>query len=235
MYPVSCGQVVKRALQKACLQGADGLADPSELTDMVNVSLAEWYDLVRLTTWGGQYFRSSAAFTTISGQYSYPLPPTFAAMLSVDIYLSPTWKVCGRPYQEEERNIFTGPALPVGWTYGLPIWYQLQGPNIRFLTNPASTYQVGLNFVPVCPRLMDPSSSFDSIQGWEEWIVIDVARKLLFKDGSLDAFAALGPELERQRERIERAAPERDAGNAEVVHDVVGVDDGAMSGIGGWP
>lgn len=233
-YPVSVQAILTRALQRSNLEGATQFITQTEQIDLLNVSLAEWYDLVRLTTWGGQYFRAPPyTFTTLSNVTSYALPPDFLSLLSVDIFLSSTWKVNGRPFQEEERNVYTGPTIPVGWTYGLPIWYQLQAGNIVFLTNPSSIYQIGLNYVPTAPQFGDPNDTLDCVNGWEEWIVLDIAQKFLLKDGQLDALGAIANMQEKQRIRIVSAVPNRDMGAAEIVHDLVGEDMGFEGGFGG--
>ena len=236
-YPVTLSQLRTRVLQRACLEGASEFLPPAELTDMINQSLTEWYDLVRLTTFGGQYYRASFSFNTVSGHQVYPLPPDFLSLISGDVYISTTWRVCMKPYQEEDRNSLTGPALIVGW-FGPQVWYQLQGGNISFLSSPNASYQVTLNYTPTCPILATPDDSFDSVNGWEEFVVIKAAIKALFKDGQFEAIAALRPDLEEQRQRILQGAPSRDDGEAETVHDLQGSTTVGYgwSGYGeGWP
>lgn len=236
-YPVTLSQLRTRVLQRACLEGAGELLPANELTDMINQSLTEWYDLVRLTTFGGQYYRSEFSFSTVSGQKIYPLPADFLSLISGDVYISTTWKVCMKAYQEEDRNSLTGPALIVGW-FGPQVWYQLQGSGISFLSSPSAEYQVTLNYVPTCPVLLTPNDYFDSINGWEEFVVLKAAIKALVKDGQLETVAALRADVEEQRQRILGAASERDTGIAETVHDLQGSTTMGygFSGFGeGWP
>lgn len=218
-YSVTLSQIVTRAQQRSNLEGATGFITPSEWYDMVNQSVAEWYDMVRLTPFGGQYYRASTQFNTIGNQAGYPLPGNFLAMLSVDWYVSgATLVVDVRPFQEEDRNKFR--FWPIGWLSNTPVFYQLWAGNIQFIPVPQSSFQIQINYVPTAPLLGSPGATLDSIDGWEEWIVLDVAIKALTKDGQTDILPALVQMQQRQESRIRGAAANRIQGAAEVVHDV---------------
>ena len=236
-YPVTLADLRTRILQRGGLEGAGANLTPDELAQMVSQVVSEWYDLVRLTTFGGQYFRQSYNFSTVSGGQSYPLPPDFLSLISGDVYISTTWKVCMKAYQEEDRNSLTGPALIVGW-FGPQLWYQLQGKSIKFLSAPSAAYQVTLNYVPVAPRLNRPNDFIDAINGWEQFIVDVCARRCAIKFGMYDLANALVTDIAAERQRIVDAAGERDAGIAETVHDLQGntTMGYGFSGYGeGWP
>jgi len=236
-YPVSLQQIKIRALQRANLEGSGAFLPERELTDMVNTVIAEWYDIIRLTTFGGQYYRSDYSFNTVNGGQSYPLPIDFLSLISGDVYISTTWKVCMKAFQEEDRNSLTGPALIVGW-FGPQVWYQLQGQFIKFLTSPTAAYQVTLNYVPVAPVLANAGDTIDSINSFDEFIVIKTAIKACIKAGMFDTVNALRVDLEDQRQRLLGAVGERDTGIAETVHDLQGntTMGYGFAGYGeGWP
>jgi hypothetical protein len=222
-YQVSLNTLIQRALQRSNLEGAslgsNPFLSPSELADMVNQSIADWYDMVRLTTWGGQFYRSVFALPggTSPGVSVYPLPGDFLSMISVDVFITPNMVLNARPFQEENRNMFRW--YPVGWLYDQPIFYQVWGNNISFIPSPQSVFTVSLNYVPTAPVLAG-NAQLDGINGWEEWIVLDVAIKALVKDGQLDIIPALEGMREAQAARIRAGAVARDQGAAEVVHDV---------------
>jgi hypothetical protein len=242
-YPVALQEIRNRVMQRANLEGSVQALTPSELTDMINVSLANWYDLVRLTTFAGQYYRKKSTFTVapntgVGGSSTlYPLPYNFLSLLSGDVSTGSGRPWSLRPYQEEERNSLNYPAITTGW-FGPLVWYQLQDTNINFLAVPNSTYTVTLNYTPVAPKLAQPEDSFDSVNGWEEYVVIKSAIKALFKYGRYDGIAALRPDLEEERARIKDVAAERDQGQAEVVHDMLSQTAIGLGFTGsgeGWP
>lgn len=218
-YQVKLAALQARVLQACNLEGAGDFIPPQELTDYINGSIAEWVDEVRGTTWNGTYSRKSYSFNTASNRQTYSLPSDFLALLSVDVFVtqgSPV--ITATAYQEEQRNYFRNyPALS-GWGMLTPVFYQLQGGNISFIPVPQGAYQVTLNYVPTAPILSDPEDYIDSINGWEEFIVLDAAIKCLTKAGELETIPSLERRLERQRARIRAMAPRRDQYAAETVH-----------------
>lgn len=218
-YPVTLGTLSERVLQRANLEGGSPFIKPYELTDLINGSVAEWVDEVRGTTWNGSYTRSSYSFTSVGQQRLYALPQDFLSLISVDISIaggSPV--ITARAYQEEQRNAFLSFPLLGGWGLNQPIWYQVQGPNISFIPTPQGPYTIILNYTPTAPVLAASDDSIDSVNGWEEFIVLDAAIKCLIKAGENETIPVLTQRLESQRQRIRSMAPRRDQQTAERVH-----------------
>ena len=220
-YSVALSVLQSRSLQRSNLEGATDFISTAELTDSINQSIADWYDMVRLTTFGGQMYRSSYPLPggTSNGVSLYAVPADFLSLISVDAVISGgvmTFDV--KPYSEEMRNQFKN--FMGGWIISRPLYYQLQAGNINFVPTPSGSFPVTLNYVPTAPVLSNGSPLLDSINGWDEWIVLDVAVKCLIKDGQLDMIPQLQALQSRQADRIARAAASRDTGHAEVVHDV---------------
>lgn len=224
-YPVSLQTLVQRALQRANLQGATALITPSEAVDMVNASIADWYDHVRLSTWGGQYYRVSQTFATIANQDTYALPANFLALISADGGLTlnqiPPQQVNLVPVPEERRNDFLNPLYvwATGWIINGPVYYLLWANSIVFRPIPDGGYYYQLNYVPAAPTLSRPQDTIDSINSWDEYIVLDVAIKALIKYGQPDLAGFLRAERDRQEARIQAAAPQRDQTAGEGIHE----------------
>jgi hypothetical protein len=226
---------MQKCRQRANLEGATNFITDAELIGEINTSLAEWWDLVRSTTWNGQQFRNRYNFVTtptaIPNPYVspppgsfYPLPSDFAHVISVDIAISSSCVITATQFQEEQRNVFK--FYPVGaWIWNQPVYYQIQGPNIVFIPGPIGNFNIQVNYCPIAPTLARPLDSFDSINSWEEFIVLDVAIKLLIKDGQTDIIPLLQGRLEQQRARIKTLVPKRDMQQSEMVHEAGGSDD----------
>jgi len=226
-YQVTLGTLMERTLQRANLEGASSFIKPYELVDLINGSVAEFVDEVRGTTWNGTYTRSSLSFVTSTNSQLYPLPSDFLSLISVDVFISGSSPVItARPYQEEQRNAFRNMPIMFGWGFARPIYYQVQGENISFIPIPLGTYNVTLNYVPTAPILADSEDTLDSINGWEEFIVLDAAIKCLIKTGSMDMVPQLENRLAAQRQRIRALAPRRDQSGAERVHVIENAGDG---------
>ena len=223
MYQVTVRTIRTRARQKANLEGASQFITDPEWVDMISVSYAEFYDLVRETSFGGQYYRKAYALPggTAANVSLYALPLDFVDLISVDLFLmtTGTQAINVWPYQEEERNRYRW--LPYGNVGVAPFKYQLQGPNISFIPTPQGSTPVTLNYVPIAATLTSDDDAIDSINGWEEWIVLDVAIKALVKDGQMDMIGALEQQKANQAARIASMAPRRDQYANETVHDVV--------------
>ncbi|HJZ02978.1 MAG TPA: hypothetical protein VJ305_19830 [Streptosporangiaceae bacterium] len=230
-YPVSLVTLIQKAKQRTNLEGAGQIIPDSEWTDYINTGLSNWWDEVRGSTWVGQYYRSQYQFQTTASQQEvnfpiqnpppgsyYPLPNDFLAMTSVDIFLSPNLVLSARMFQEEQRNMFRW--YPVGWLFDQPIFYNIWQNNIVFVPAPQSTFSVNINYVPVAPQLFNADDTFDSINGWEEYIVMDAAIKAAMKMGRMDLVPLFQAEMARQTQRIRSMAPRRDMSNPEVVHEI---------------
>jgi hypothetical protein len=217
-YLVSLETLSSRVLQRANLEGASAFIKAQELTDLINGSIAEWVDEVRGTTWNGSYSRSSQTISTVNGTQTYALAAGFLSLISVDVAISGGVVVSARSYQEEERNAFRNLPMLAGWGIAQPIYYQIQGSNISFIPVPSGTFSVTVNYVPTATVLVLPADTIDSINGWEEFIVLDAAIKCVIKAGQNDTVAVLTQRLEQQRARIRSLAPRRDQQFAERVH-----------------
>lgn len=228
-YPVSLETLMLKCRQRSNLEGAEDFITDDELTEEVNTSLAEWHDLVTATTWNGTQVRRRYNFQTTAatapaqyvspppGSY-YPLPQNFLRLISVDIAISANMVVTAQAFQEENRNVFK--YYPVGaWIWNQPIYYQLEDNNIVFIPGPIGIFTVQVNFVPTAPQLNRPTDTFDSINKWEEFIICDVAIKMLMKDGQTDMIQLLTEERERQRARIKALTPKRDQQTSEMIHE----------------
>ncbi len=78
----------------------------------------------------------------------------------------------------------------------------------------------------------DDSSSFDGISGWEDYIIISAAIKAKVKQE--DDVSALASQLLDISQRIDAMAEGRDAGQAQHVSDVLGLQNYGNDGFGGW-
>lgn len=108
------------------------------------------------------------------------------------------------------------------WAVGYPLLYQLQGNSISFIPQPLGSTSVQVNYVPTPPVLVNDNDPFDSINAWDEWIVLDSAIKALTKDGQLDIIALLKAERAEWEQAIRAAIPSRDQTGVEKVHEVFG-------------
>jgi hypothetical protein len=200
--------------QRAQMENSPFVTD-SELTEWINQSIAELYDLLVAARGQEYYLATTASQNTVPGIDTYSLPADFYQLLGVDVTLNASDVVALKPYMFQERNAYKIAGI---WSAGTPIFYRLKAGNISFIPNPTGAYPFVLHYIPVSQRLLLPNDAFDGINGWEEYVVVDAAAKALEKEES-DASSLYKRKAERAKQ-IEGLAPARDAGHPERVTDV---------------
>jgi hypothetical protein len=190
---VTLATLRQKAQQRADMENSTFLS-ASEWNGLISDSASELYDI--LVTVYEDYFQSSYAFTTASGTSSYPLPADFYKLLGLDQQAGTNQSVTCEPFEFAERN-----------------HYQLY--------NAAGT-QFTLYYIPACPVLASDSDTFDGVNGWDEYIVIDAAIKAKVKEES--DISELMAAKSAIMKRIEDSAPNRDAGMGGRVVDVHRID-----------
>lgn len=227
---VTLTQLINSVRLRADMVG-NTFCDDTEITEYINKSIAELYDLLLTTTYADDYFVSSINIT-LTGASTYALTsaiPLFYKLKGVDIQDGAQWRSL-KPFMFTERNRQRNASYA-----GLidQYRYRLVGGNLQFETNsppPSGTIKVW--YVPVATRLASGSDTFDGINAWEEYVIIDAAIKCLMKEES--DVTGLVRMKQAQMERIMAAAPNRDAGEPQRVTDVNQIRDGETYDIFGF-
>jgi hypothetical protein len=191
-------------LRNRCKQESDNVGQ-SFITDaewdtMIRASYQELYGLI-VSAFGNDYFTQSPAsgFTILTDGVNehFALPSDFFKLLAVDIRLSaPNYWVALKPFQMSERNDFgyLGTMIPMA------------GQTLRLL------------YVPRAPLPYQDVDVIDGVNGWEEYIVVDVVIKALVKEES--DVTAFGLRKAGLLERLQGEITNRDAGSPACVADV---------------
>lgn len=168
------------------------LVSDQNLDRYINDSVARVYKML-VAARGQDYYMKDQSFTTDGRNPSqYALNSDFWQLVNVTA-TDGTFRRTLRPFTMKERARWQEYAVPAG----LVVTY---------------------SYVPAPDRLTDPDATFDGIAGWEEWVVLDAAMKMLEKEET-DTSAMANRRAELTRE-IELLAPDRDAGWPERVTDV---------------
>ncbi len=197
----------------------------AELTEYINKSIGELHDLL-VSCYGEDYFSTSVQFTS-TGASSYTLTASpvsitnFYKLRGLDIQDGGRWTSL-KPFMFNERN---RAREYVGLTLSERHRYRLMGGAVVFETNnpPPTGSVLRLWYVPLPATLTNDSDTFDGVNSWEEYVVVDAAIKMLRKEES-DTSLLLRQKAELKL-RIEQMAPNRDAGEPQRVTDVNAIDD----------
>lgn len=177
----------------------------TEINSYINDSLAALYDL--LITHEPSRFRSTADFTISSGIDEYTITSQasdFYRAIGVDVAESSSqtgyWPLYR--FEWEERNDYTFIAEKEDTRY------EIRGGLIRLHPVPTWSGSIRLHYIPTAPSLSDDITTWDSVNKWTEWVVLDCLIKCATKEES-DPSAWMA-----ERARVEQ----RIVANAEVDH-----------------
>lgn len=179
-------------IRTRCLQRADHENDnyitTVEANDMINQSLTGLYDM--LVAASEDYFVSPTPFqiSIASGVSAYALATDFYKIRGVDLQLlgngSGSW-ITIRRFNFNERNRYNYQPIPWNVLGVSQIRYHLTGSKIQFIPFPTTqTGVIRIWYVPACPLLVSDSDTYDGVNGWDEWVVADVAQKIKTKEES---------------------------------------------------
>lgn len=156
----------------------------AELDQLINTSYAELYGLLIRHS----LHRTETVYSiTATGAASYALPTDIFAVLGVFRVDGTATKSYMARHDHRKR--------PDTGVTGTALTYRVIGSSIEFIPVPASgTYEVV--YVPTPTTLADDADTLDGVLGWEEYVVVDCAIKILQKEES-DATS-----LQRERERL---------------------------------
>jgi hypothetical protein len=218
---VTLANLRTRAKQRADMSDSEFIED-AEWLNYINASYAHFYDFLvgKFEDW---YVQDPLSFTIADGESTYSLPSDFYKLLGVDRNISGDDYVALRPFSFMDRNKRRSADIHRG-IYP-HVSYRILGSELRF--NPADqasgTYR--LWYVPKYTDLSADSDTIDGVNGWEEWIVLDVARKALMKEES--DITAVVMELRDLEKRILEMAQNRNVGDTDRIQDVTisGYDD----------
>ena len=177
-----------QARQRADQEFSSFISD-SEANQMINASARELYDL--LTSVYDDYYFTTLNFTVGPSSNTFALPADFYKLRGVDEVVTSQQNVTVLPYEWTERNLYIS---------------LINQRNLR------------LYYIPQMPELVNDTDTFDGINGFEQYIVADVARKMLIKEES-DPSAMMAEKAEL-KQRILGMGQNRNAGDANRIPDV---------------
>lgn len=212
------------AKDRANMEGSDFIADPI-WDSFINASLAELHDLL-VAVYADDYYLNEQDFTTTNGVKSYSLPADFYKVRGVDALLSGTW-VNLHKYNWNKRNQDTTDNQLIFHALS-NLRYRVMGSNLIFSRLPDTNTQCKLWYTPKSVVLVNDTDTFEDINGYLEYVIIDVAIKALVKEES--EVRELMAQKQAMKSRLEAMAANRDANEPESVYDVYDQDDYSYPG-----
>jgi len=187
----------------------------AELLQYINASYSELYDL--MVGKFEDYYTVSSTETIAQGANTITLPTDFYKMRGLDYQLDANNWVLVSKFNFANRNqLNRSTARSVRGVTALQ--YRIVGNTIRIEPESAAPGTYRLWYTPIYTPLSAESDTVDGINGWEEYVVIDAAIKMLAKEES--STTHLEKEKAAMLQRIEVMAQSRDSGAPESITDV---------------
>lgn len=212
---ISLSELRDQARQRADQENSTFVTD-SELNSYINNSIAELHDIL-IQAYDSDYFLSEYTFTTVANTSAYALPADFYKVVGVDLRLNAQNYFTIKKFTFNERNRFDD--FGVWDVFGFSsVRYRIMGSNIRFNPTPDNATQARLWYIPVATKLVLDTDQLTDLNAYSEYVIVDAAIKMMAKEES-DPSVLLQQKADLKR-RIEEAANNRDAANAEAVKDI---------------
>jgi hypothetical protein len=208
-------QLIDDAYLRADLVGATDRHPRATVLRYVNQGCAELYDLL-IAARGRAYFRATpGSITTVDGTTRYALPSSFYQLISVR--LDGPGGYCLEPFSPQDEPRLRSTSN----TSTNPTHYELQPGYVELLPLHSGGSTVKVDYVPHFTDLTDSSSStFDGINGWEQYPTIYAAREMYAMDDEDSKVARETAALQALAARIAGLATKRDRFRAERVKNV---------------
>lgn len=216
---ITLAELKEQSRQRADMENSEFISE-SELTGYVNASLAELHDLL-IASYCDDYMMEEHVFTSTTA-LEYALPSDFYKLRGVDVRRGSNaqWATVKRfnfNRRNEQQNAYAWNLL------GLPYMeYRLVGSKIRFNRTPDAQLEFRIFYHPRLSKLVNDSDSYDDVNGFAEYVVTDVAIKMMQKEES--DVSVLMAQKEALRQRIIAMAANRDANEPASVTDIYAED-----------
>lgn len=186
----------------------------AELTSYVNFSAYELYDLL-VQKYGSYYYHKTYTFNLVSGTDYYNLPTDFYKLAGLEIKVdSQNYQTLQRFNWGDRNKFMNGPFFDWG---AFNLGYALVGNQVRFFPNNYLTNEIRMDYVPFMVPMSADSDELSWYNGWEDYIIVDAARKMALKENDEALADRLLQEKQLLIKRIESAAAARDAANPKTI------------------
>lgn len=215
---VTLAELKEQARQRSDMENSEFVSD-AELTTYINSSLAELHDLL-IASYCDDYVMAEHTFSS-DGGLEYDLPSDFYKLRGCDVRRgNGEWATVKRfnfNRRNQQQNAYAWNLL------GLPYMeYRLVGSKIRFNRTPDTALEFRLFYYPKCTKLVTDSDSYDDVNQFAEYVVVDAAIKMLQKEES--DVRVLAAQKEALKQRIKEMAANRDANEPASVTDIYSED-----------
>ena len=207
------------ARRKADMEDDGNFISDAELTDYVNESIADLYDLM-IDGETSQLFAKNAPILVQVGTNSYELPSDFYRLTSIDLQVGGFY-IPGIPGDARETaRLASNPPTEQHFKYFVR-WDLTTGRKFVFIYPEIDENNLAIVYVPEAPTLVTDTDPVDGPNRWHEYIAVDAAIKMLQKQEQ--DTTALEFRLRRLEARIKDHIRDIDVGIPQQIRDLAHV------------
>jgi len=225
---VTLQELMDRSRQYADMQNNNFISD-SELTLYIRNACTKYWNLMN------QFCQDYNMITSptqvfVANVKEYTLPTDFLHMRGVDLALSAApspndiW-INVKPFQFSERNRFQGYPYFTGWGIATYLRYKIKNNVIMFDPYPQGYGSFRIHYTPVMPDLVATTDTIDGVNGFEDYIALKAAERMLAKEESDVSWII--KETQEFEAQIRQAANDRNRDRSDRVQDI-------NADISGW-
>lgn len=202
----------------------------AEMNGYINRGIAQLH--VKVLAERGQGFQElTTTISTVKGQELYTLPAAFLEVVKVFMVLDGSERVL-HTYEEFETDGIRDQAS----YFWVPPQYRIVSDSISLRRTPDAVYTISIKYVPSAVVLVGDSSTFDGIDGFEEYVIGYAAGLVGMKQGD-DARIGMAENMQAKAvQNIQAIQHARNAAEAPHMVDVRGDKWwlGGRRGLGRW-
>ena len=179
---VTLAELRDEARRRADMVGDNGFISDDVLTSWINKSIATLYDII-LTTEQGEVFQINSPILTQVGDNAYLLRADFYKLVSVHSYIGGEYYRATKGQTDEFATLRSHPPSEYEPRYFIKFDAATGDKHLQVFPAPNPDY-LAVVYIPYAPVLSDDDDTWDGFNGWEEWVILDVAIKMLDKEES---------------------------------------------------
>lgn len=171
------------------------------------------------------YWATTATIATVANTQTTATPADLWKVLALRTTLS------GVRVRLDEASIdeIDIEVTPTGWLAGDKPRYRVRGSLFYWVPIPTAVHSITLDYVPTTifrnaalaaiSEFTADADTFDGIFGWEQWVVLDTAAKMLSDEGKGDTAQVLRAEQQQVEAELVQAASHRSGEDAPKIRD----------------
>lgn len=226
---VTFTELKTRARQLADQENSGFISD-TELGYYINSSCQELYDKL-IEAYDDDYYATTGTITTNATDSEYNLPSDFYKLLGLDYQVTSSESLSLRKFNFAKRNFYKNRGIFT--LSGNDIMrYRIKANKVLFAPKPNGVKTITVHYIPCFTKLTSGSDTFDGINGWEEYVILDAAIKMMVKEESDPSGLVLL--FNKIDQRIKRMKSNRDANESTGVVDTRRINGNYYGDDNGW-